>query len=430
MKYCSNCGNKMEDDMLFCQACGTKFVTVPVEEPKNDPPIEQAEANTTSSKKKQKESRFKANKTTKESSGVPKGMKFGKNICVVFAVLYVLLGLMIGEVGMAIGMGGLFAVLALMFWVLSKSPKDKPFIFGKDAGLKKTKFVLLCVVAAFVFVAVGGGMTGSTDAPDEKPQQSDVGNNKADSSANEEVKDDKTNEDADKNEPVSEPVVEEETPDIDLTTDFEKAVWKIAKDKGGKLVSIESIDVEGVEGTTVIASIVCENNETVVNDILAAIAEETKNNETEESSIINFGDIEKGDNGPVLVMAGVYGDGSIDITTTSLDYKSARNTWIKNQFSVWDGAHTAMEKLIIKNLNDEKSYKHIETNYRSIDDEADCDEINKLIKEAGYKNQVEIGDLFISTQFSAKNAFGGTVKNTAFGISSYNNNSITLIAIE
>lgn len=27
MKYCSNCGNAMQDDMLFCQKCGTKFDT-------------------------------------------------------------------------------------------------------------------------------------------------------------------------------------------------------------------------------------------------------------------------------------------------------------------------------------------------------------------------------------------------------------------
>ncbi len=28
MKYCSKCGNQMEDDMMFCQKCGTKFVGV------------------------------------------------------------------------------------------------------------------------------------------------------------------------------------------------------------------------------------------------------------------------------------------------------------------------------------------------------------------------------------------------------------------
>ncbi len=25
MKYCAKCGNPMEDDMMFCQKCGTKF---------------------------------------------------------------------------------------------------------------------------------------------------------------------------------------------------------------------------------------------------------------------------------------------------------------------------------------------------------------------------------------------------------------------
>lgn len=28
MKYCSNCGNPMEDNMVFCQKCGTKFVDI------------------------------------------------------------------------------------------------------------------------------------------------------------------------------------------------------------------------------------------------------------------------------------------------------------------------------------------------------------------------------------------------------------------
>lgn len=25
MKYCAKCGNPMDDDMMFCQKCGTKF---------------------------------------------------------------------------------------------------------------------------------------------------------------------------------------------------------------------------------------------------------------------------------------------------------------------------------------------------------------------------------------------------------------------
>ena len=85
--------------------------------------------------------------------------------------------------------------------------------------------------------------------------------------------------------------------------------------------------------------------------------------------------------------------------------------------------------MIISNLNDEKSYEHIETTYRDIATEDDRDEINQILADSGYTQRVEVGDLFIQTQFSAKNAFGGVIKNTAFGIASYSDNTITLIDI-
>ena len=86
--------------------------------------------------------------------------------------------------------------------------------------------------------------------------------------------------------------------------------------------------------------------------------------------------------------------------------------------------------MILKNLNDEKSYDHIETTYIDVNSEERITSVNELLSEAGYSQRVEKDDLFISTQFSAKNAFGGTVKNTAYGIASYNNQTITLIGIE
>ena len=110
-------------------------------------------------------------------------------------------------------------------------------------------------------------------------------------------------------------------------------------------------------------------------------------------------------------------------------HNSERNNWIRNQFSAWDGSHVELEKLIISNLNDEKSYEHIETTYRDIATEDDRDEINQILADSGYTQRVEVGDLFIQTQFSAKNAFGGVIKNTAFGIASYSDNTITLIDI-
>ena len=193
--------------------------------------------------------------------------------------------------------------------------------------------------------------------------------------------------------------IEEDTPDIELSTDFERSVYDIVKENNGELTSIETVTSEGSEEATVIAS------------------------------ILTFGDIEDGDDATALVMAGVYSDGTIDISSMSIDYNSERNNWIRNQFSAWDGSHVELEKLIISNLNDEKSYEHIETTYRDIATEDDRDEINQILADSGYTQRVEVGDLFIQTQFSAKNAFGGVIKNTAFGIASYSDNTITLIDI-
>lgn len=407
--------------MRFCQECGTKFVSPPEEEPVTIPTSNLPPEKKPLFKMQVKTSEIKTSKPKKENSGTRKGMKIWAIVCLVFAVIYSSLGNVIGEPGMSVGMGCFFGVLAGMFWVLSKSPKDKPCILGKETGLKKKKFVLLSVGLAVALLVVGVGMSSSGTTTQQPGASSS------------EQTADKTppkNDAEEKQEPVAAPEVKEETPEIELKTDFEKAVWKIAKDNGGKLVSIESLNLEGVVGTNVIAAIVCKNDETVVNDILAAIAEETKNNETDESTIINFGDIKEGDNGAVLVMAGVYGDGTFEIASTSLDFNSARNKWIKGQFSAWDGSHYKLKEMILNRMNDEKSFKHIETNYKSIDNEDDCKEINDLLKQAGYSSRVEVGDLFVSTQFSGKNAFGGTVKNIAYGIASYKNNAFTLLGIE
>jgi hypothetical protein len=54
--------------------------------------------------------------------------------------------------------------------------------------------------------------------------------------------------------------------------------------------------------------------------------------------------------------------------------------------------------------------------------------VNDTISSTGYK--VKIGDLFVVTQFSAKNAFNATIKSMAYGIVSYNDNTVMLISIE
>lgn len=103
--------------------------------------------------------------------------------------------------------------------------------------------------------------------------------------------------------------------------------------------------------------------------------------------------------------------------------------WVDEQFSL-DGSHITLEELIIDNLNDEESYKHIETNYREITDEETKDEVNNMLKESGFSERVDLNDLIIMTEFSADNVFGGTMKSYAVGISSYDDNMVTLVAVE
>lgn len=104
--------------------------------------------------------------------------------------------------------------------------------------------------------------------------------------------------------------------------------------------------------------------------------------------------------------------------------------WVESGFSSWDGSYKELSSLIKANLNDEKSFKHIETSYIEVVNDQIRDEINKTIKSANKQARVEIGDLWITTEFSAKNAFNATIKNTAYGIASFKDNTIILVAIE
>lgn len=62
---------------------------------------------------------------------------------------------------------------------------------------------------------------------------------------------------------------------------------------------------------------------------------------------------------------------------------------IEKAFHPWDGSHINLEKMIIKALNDPESYTHVETTYRDLD-----------------------SVLIVSSEFTAKNAMGGTLRKT------------------
>ena len=164
MKYCYKCGNPLEDDMLFCQKCGTKAVE---QSAPNDSARPYAKEHTYSEQmyeqgvdKNTDVTSDKVNKCKQPQQAqtpvntLRKSMKIWMIVCIVFAGLYVLIGAVIKEASMAVAAGGFFAVLAVMFFVLAKSPKGNPFIFGNQTGLKKSVFVLICVLVAFVVVGV------------------------------------------------------------------------------------------------------------------------------------------------------------------------------------------------------------------------------------------------------------------------------------
>ncbi|HYF84577.1 MAG TPA: hypothetical protein VEB00_16365 [Clostridia bacterium] len=81
--------------------------------------------------------------------------------------------------------------------------------------------------------------------------------------------------------------------------------------------------------------------------------------------------------------------------------------WIEGQFSAWDGSHKDLVKLIKDNMNDPKSFEHVETRYKD-----DGDGITVYMK------------------FRGKNAFGGLVLNEVLAKADYKTNTIKIIANE
>ena len=106
-----------------------------------------------------------------------------------------------------------------------------------------------------------------------------------------------------------------------------------------------------------------------------------------------------------------------------------RKSWISSQFEIFGGEHRVLKKLVKENLNDEGSFKHIETTYVDVTTIAKKDEVNKILKKAGYSNRVKLGDLLVTMEFSAKNAFNARIKNTAIGIVNYDNDTVTLVDV-
>lgn len=215
-------------------------------------------------------------------------------------------------------------------------------------------------------------------------------------------------------------------PPSKLVTDIVKKTIAVYSGK----TELETIIGDEDNSIVVTGSIYCENSEQVVKNILSAIAEELHKVDNVVECIFVIGDIGEDTESECLAMASIDSEGNYKITSMSINFKTERNEWITNQFSVWDGSHTVLKGLIKDNLNDEKSFEHIETTYIDVATEDKRKQVNDILEQSGYSQRVDVGDLFVITKFSAKNAFNATVKNTAYGIVDYSADLVTLIAIE
>ena len=204
----------------------------------------------------------------------------------------------------------------------------------------------------------------------------------------------------------------------------------VVKEFSGQVGEIEIIRATDSDGFVATCAICCENSEQEVKNVLAKIAVELQKLDEKVEGIFSFGDIKEGLDGTCLAIGSIDADGNYEVASMSSEFKTERNEWIKSQFSAWDGSHTVLKDLIKDNLNDEKSFKHIETTYIDIATEEKMDYVNGILEDAGYSQRVEVGDLFVMTDFSAKNAFNATIKNTAFGIVDYSEGLVRLIGIE
>lgn len=209
------------------------------------------------------------------------------------------------------------------------------------------------VLAILVIAAIGGG-TGKTE--DKEP--SDTSKASTDSST-----------------APSGSEVMEEKPDIETSTELETLIWKIAKEHGSDITDISTIGPnENKSWTSIVATVKCPNDEQAIKELLDEISSEIQKTPEEDEVTLTIADI-NAKNDTCIAIGSITTDGTSDIVSMSLDFNNERNIWIKSQFSVWDGSHRELEKLVKKNLNDEKSFDHIETTYRDIANENIRDEV-------------------------------------------------------
>ena len=122
MKYCSNCGQKIEDGAHFCPNCGQRVMD---------------------------------NKSLFAVESGPADRRSMKIWCTVFAILGIFSIVMaLTDDYSMMSMAAFCLPLAGMFYVLSKTPKRSKYLFGATSGIGKGLFVTFCIVLSFILFTV------------------------------------------------------------------------------------------------------------------------------------------------------------------------------------------------------------------------------------------------------------------------------------
>jgi len=109
-----------------------------------------------------------SNPPQKGTKVLRKGMRILSRLCIGWSVICILLLLiMIGDeqnrlayVGVFIGIGLFSLVFGLMFDTLSKSERYAPYMFLGRKAIKKSVFIIMCIVIAYVLFFGTIGVTG------------------------------------------------------------------------------------------------------------------------------------------------------------------------------------------------------------------------------------------------------------------------------
>ncbi len=103
--------------------------------------------------------------------------------------------------------------------------------------------------------------------------------------------------------------------------------------------------------------------------------------------------------------------------------------WVSHQFIGESGSSFHLCNMIKRRLNDPDSFKHISTRYIAVEEYDDKEDVNNLLSRYGFSARVTDNDLYVETQYSANNAFGGRITKTAIGIIRYPSEDVTLLSM-